>query len=484
MTPFTLQPDHFTLGAMMARTLSLATLIVATATLACAQEPPAYVPPAFVSSGVPEFDAWRTRFAFQAVQVEKKDRAIVEATLTGLVPNLEVTRLNEVQPEFVRPIWAYIASAVSPARVSQGRTLYAQNRDRLLGMSTTIGVPIEYGVAIWGLESGYGGNKGNMDVVRSLATFAYAGRRTALGERELLAVFDILARGDATRATLIGSWAGAMGHTQFMPSSYLSRAVDGDNDGKRDIWNNPVDALASTLSYLSKAGWKGTEPWGFEVNVPTGFDWSLADGTMRPYSYWKSIGVVRDNGTIPDDMPLESSVRLLAPAGAGGAAFLVGGNFDAIRSYNASDSYALSIAILGDQIAGKGILPTRWPTSNPPLGRADATMMQGLLLGLGYEIGTPDGQIGPRSRAALQALQKKESVVADGYPSAAALATVRRVAARAGVSYLPPMPSSPVTAPQSRPQTPATRPASRLVPPPPSKVDPNYNGPAPVKMKW
>jgi membrane-bound lytic murein transglycosylase B len=485
--PFPHQPDHFRLPIMMARTLSLATLIVAISTLACAQEPPAYVPPAFATSGSPEFDAWRTRFAYQAVQIEKKDRAIVEATLTGLVPNVEVTRLNEVQPEFVRPVWAYIASAVSSARINQGRTLFAQNRDRLLGVSTAIGVPTEYAVAIWGLESGYGGNKGSMDVVRSLATFAYAGRRTALGERELLAVFDILARGDATRSTLIGSWAGAMGHTQFMPTSYLSRAVDGDNDGKRDIWNNPTDALASTLSYLSRAGWKAGEPWGLEVTAPAGFDWSLADGTMRSVEFWRLAGINRLGASALTDLPQTTAMRVLAPAGAGGAVFLVGANFDAIRAYNASDAYALSIALLGDQIAGRGTMPTRWPTSNPPLGRVDATQLQGLLLALGYQIGTPDGQIGPRSRAALQTLQKKENVVADGYPSASALATVRAVAAREGVS----VPSAAAPPALARPTeaiapaaVPPTRAPSRIVPSPTSRADPNYKGPPPVKMTW
>jgi membrane-bound lytic murein transglycosylase B len=480
---------------MMARTLSLATLIVATSTLACAQEPPAYVPPAFVTSGSAEFDAWRTRFAYRAVQIEKKDRIIVETTLTGLAPNPEVKRLNEAQPEFTRPVWAYIASAVSSARIGQGRTLFAQNRDTLLGMSTTIGVPTEFAVAIWGLESGYGSNKGSSDVVRSLASLAYTGRRTALGESELLAVFDILARGDATRSTLIGSWAGAMGHTQFMPSSYLSRAVDGNNDGKRDIWGTPVDALASTLNYLSRAGWKGSEPWGFEATAPVGFDWSLADGTMRSVESWKQAGIKRVDGRSLDDLPLANTMRLLAPAGASGAVFLVGGNFDAIKSYNASDSYALSVALLGDQIAGRGALPSRWPTDNPPIGRALATEMQTLLLGMGYQVGTPDGQIGPRSRGALQAFQKSVNVVADGYPSLGALTTLRAAAARAGVTYTPPVPGAPApvvpslggatpsaTSTSTAPVTPP-RP-SRIVPPPPSRTDPNYTGPPPVKMKW
>ena len=478
----------------MARTLSLATLIVATSTLACAQEPPAYVPPAFVTSGSPEFDAWRTRFATRAVGVEKKDRVIVEATLTGLTPNPDVKRLNEAQPEFTRPIWAYIASAVSGPRISQGRTLFAQNRDTLLGISTNLGVPTEYAIAIWGLESGYGANKGSSDVVRSLASLAYTGRRTALGESELLAVFDILARGDATRATLVGSWAGAMGHTQFMPSSYLSRAVDGNNDGRRDIWNTPVDALASTLTYLSRAGWKGSETWGFEAIAPAGIDWSLADGTMRSVEFWKLAGIKQVSGRTLDSLPGANVMRLMVPAGAGGAIFLVSGNFDAIKSYNNSDAYALSVALLGDQIAGRGALPTRWPTDNPPIGRAQATELQTLLAGLGYQVGTPDGQIGPRSRGALQAFQKSQNLIADGYSSLSALIAVRAGAARAGITYTPPPPTAPVAAVTpvtAAPTTTATTPRptpiptpTRSVPPPASKPDPNYVGPAPVKMKW
>jgi membrane-bound lytic murein transglycosylase B len=470
---------------MMARTLSLATLLVAIATTACAQEPPAYVPPAFATSGSPEFDAWRTRFAYRAVQVEKKDRAIVEATLTGLAPNPEVKRLNEAQPEFTRPVWAYIASAVSQARITQGRALYAQNKDALLGLSTNVGVPTEYAIAIWGLESGYGSNKGSSDVVRSLASLAYQGRRTALGESELLAVFDILARGEATRSTLVGSWAGAMGHTQFMPSSFLSRAVDGDNDGRRDIWNTPIDALASTLTYLSRAGWKGNEVWGFEVNAPDGFDWSLADGTMRTVETWRLAGVTRIGGQTLSTLPNANMMRLLAPAGAGGAAFLLSGNFDAIKSYNNSDSYALSVALLGDQIAGRGTMPTRWPTTNPPLGRTDALELQSLLLAMGYQVGTPDGQVGPRTRAALQAYQKSQNVLADGYASSAALAVVRAGAARAGVTYTPPPPSGVAPPIPQLGGTPSqSRPPTRSLAPPPSRVDPNYTGPPPVKMKW
>jgi lytic murein transglycosylase len=410
---------------MKKRILCLAVSVIATTNAACAQAPLAYVPPAFATSGSPEFDAWRTRFAYRAVQMEGKDARIVEATLAGLSPNPEVKRLNEAQPEFVRPIWDYIASAVSQARIEQGQALLTRHRTDLAPIAERAGVPVEFTIAIWGLESGYGANKGSSDVVRALASFAYSGRRTQLGESELLAVFDILARGEATRETLIGSWAGAMGHTQFMPSSFLAKAIDGDGDGKRDIWNSPRDALASTLNYLGQAGWVKGQPWGFEVQVPAGFDWSLADGTLRPISFWVGQNVVRRGGDLASAAVPEPQMRLLAPAGAQGSVFLVGRNFDAIRNYNASDAYALSVALLADQIAGRGAMPDRWPVANPPVRRSEAMEMQTLLNGMGFTVGVVDGQMGPKSRAALQAFQKAQGLTADGYPSQSALQSLR-----------------------------------------------------------
>jgi membrane-bound lytic murein transglycosylase B len=493
---------------MMTRALSLAVLVFASATLACAQEPASYVPPEFASSGSPEFDAWRKAFAFKAVQIEGKDRAIVEANLAGLAPDPSVARLNESQPEFVRPIWAYLASAVSQSRIDQGRAALATRREILQADAARIGVPAEIAVAIWGLESSYGAIKGNSDVVRSLASFAYAGRRQELGERELLAVFDILARGEAERATLVGSWAGAMGHTQFMPSSFLSRAVDGDGDGRRDIWNNPVDALASTMNYLAKAGWNKDEPWGTEISVPDGFDWSLADGSFKTVAQWRSLGLRRVGSSSLEALPQTMQARVLAPAGAGGAAFLLGRNFEAIKSYNNADAYALAVALLADQIAGRGQMPTRWPTANPPLARSAARELQGLLNGLGYEVGTPDGAVGPRTRAALQRFQKEAGFMADGYGSALALEQVRQVAQARGLALNAPPPTQGTQAPST--QVPSTVPSSSVPPAtpipsppaagvpassssvvrpaqspvPPSRMDPNYKGPPPVRMTW
>ncbi|GIU67734.1 lytic murein transglycosylase [Candidatus Phycosocius spiralis] len=447
-------------------------MAVVTASLAGAQVPLSYVPPAFLTSGTPEFDAWRTAFASKAVLVGNKAPTIVEATLANISPNPDVKRLNESQPEFVRPIWSYMTSAVSLSRIEVGRIEFEKRKEALKISTAQSGVPLEFAIAIWGVESSYGANKGDLDVVRSLATLAYTGRRTGLGEAELLAVFDILARGEATRADLVGSWAGAMGHTQFMPSSFLDRAVDGDGDGKRDIWSNPIDALASTQNYLTRAGWRSDEKWGSEVTVPPQFDWNLLDGVMRPLSFWRGLGIElattistpnEAGGAIRVPESDNWQVRLLAPAGVRGAIFLVGTNYNAIRAYNAADAYALSVALLGDQIAGRGTLPTTWPLDNPPLGRTGTTEIQTLLLGSGFDVGIADGQAGPRTRAALQAYQKAKGLAPDGYVSVQALEMVRAEVNANTIGKAEP---------------------SKLNPPPPSAMDPNYKGPPPVKVTW
>lgn len=451
---------------MMGRTLAASALFAVIATVACAQEGvmqtarPAWVPPAFETSGSAEFDAWRTRFAATAVNTNGADPAIVVAALSGIAPDPTVKRLNESQPELVRPIWDYLRNAISDARISQGRSELAARGARMAPMVERYGVPLEYAISIWAMESNFGAVRGSMDVVRSLATLAYTGRRTALGERELLAVFEILRRGEAARPQLIGSWAGAMGHTQFMPTSFLARAVDGDGDGVRDIWSDPDDALASTMNYLKDAGWPAGQIWGFETRLPAGFDWALADGQMRPLSAWRAVGfspVAGDLGPLDDAMEL----RLLVPAGAAGPVFLVGRAYLAIRDYNNSDSYALAVALIGDRVAGRSQLPTGWPVDNPPLQRTEAREMQTLLNTLGFDVGTPDGIAGSRTRAALQAFQRANGLIPDGYPSRAALEGLRRVA---GVAVAPP---------------PATPPAG---PAPPGTARPGEDPNTPVRM--
>lgn len=415
--------------------------VCAAAIAACADDADTlYVPPAFATSGNTDFDVWRTDFASRAVNIHHKDAAIIEAMLIGLTPNETVTRLNDSQPEVVRPIWSYLNSALNQARINQGQALYLEHKDKLANASQSTGVPAELAIAIWGMESAYGANKGSMDVVRALATFAYKGRRVQLGETELLAVADILKSGDASRETLIGSWAGAMGHTQFMPTSYLSRAIDGDGDGKKDIWNDPDDALASTLNFLKIAGWKQGEPWGREVQIAPDFDYSLADGTMHPLSFWRQNGMISPFADVPDDW----MVRMFVPAGANGPKFLVGANYQSIRSYNASDSYALSVALLSDFVVGKrNAMPNNWPVDDPPLRRTDAMEMQNYLTRLGYDIGTIDGAPGQKTKAALQAFQKSKGFVADGYPSMSALLQLRNHFGIAPPAQQPVTPSGP-----------------------------------------
>lgn len=419
-------------GAMMARLIPLSVVLAAMATLACAQEgatrtaEPPWVAPGFETSGSPEFDAWRARFAAVAVNEHRADPAIVVAALAGLAPDPTVKRLNEAQPELVRPIWDYLRSAVSEARIARGRAELAARRAQLQPLVDAHGVPLEFAIAIWAMESNFGGNRGSMDVVRSLATLAYTGRRTQLGERELLAVFEILRRGEASRSMLIGSWAGAMGHTQFMPTSFLARAIDGDGDGVRNIWTDADDGLASTLNYLQAAGWPAGQTWGFETRLPGEFDWALADGQFRPLSFWRLAGFAPvATGIAASDPAME--LRLLVPAGAEGPVFLVGRGYMAIRDYNASDSYALAVAIIGDAIAGRGQLPTGWPTGNPPVQRAEAREMQERLNALGFDVGVPDGIAGSNTRRQLQAFQRSRGLTPDGYPSRFALEALRSV---------------------------------------------------------
>lgn len=390
--------------------------------IACADETkPLYIAKDYGTSGDAEFDAWRKSFSEKAVNVNGKDPSIIESMFDGVTPNITVTNLNNSQPETIKPVWSYINSAVNANRIKIGIEQYPIYKDKLSEISNSTGVPTEVVIAIWGMESAYGAVKGDIDAVRALSTLGYKGRRTALGESELLYIADMLKNGDITREGLRGSWAGAMGHTQFMPSSYINRAIDGDNDGKKDIWNNPIDALASSMNFLKIAGWKANEPWGRLVEVKPDFDYSLADGTYRQISFWRANGIISQNSDFPSDW----NVRLLVPAGANGPKFLVGVNFAAIRNYNASDSYALSVALLSDEIKGQSQMPNNWPINDPPLKRNDAIEMQTILTRMGFDIGTIDGAPGAKTKAALQAFQKSRGLVADGYPSIAALNSLR-----------------------------------------------------------
>ncbi|HEX6866349.1 MAG TPA: lytic murein transglycosylase [Caulobacteraceae bacterium] len=418
--------------------------LIALLAVACAQNTveaprpapePQPVPPAWPQPAPPEpepaaadelsFEAWLRGYRMEALAAGIP-ASVVERELSGLTPNPSVVKLDGKQPEFSRPVGEYVQGVTSEARVGQG----AQYRDSLsyLGaIEQRYGVPREVVLAVWALESSYGKVQGDMDVVRSLATLAWDGRRRDWAEDELTAALRIIARGEATRSQLKGSWAGAMGQTQFLPSVYLKTAVDGDGDGKRDIWGSTHDALASTANYLAQAGWLSGQGWAWEVTLPPGFDYSLSEGPKEPPSWWQAKGVRRADGASWSGAEANAPMQLILPAGADGPAFLVGPNHFAIRAYNNSTSYALGVGVLADRLAGRPAIAKRWP-DEVPLSLYARQQAQRDLAKVGFDPGPADGIIGANTRAALRDWQKARGLPADGYLSPA---VIRRLSAEA-----------------------------------------------------
>ncbi len=329
----------------------------------------------------------------------------------------QVLALTTAQPEFVRPIWEYLDRAVSETRISTGQERLAQYADTLAAIERTYGVDRHVVLAIWGVESNYGSNTGDRSVIRSLATLAAGdARRSRYWRSECIAALRILQRGDITPERMTGSWAGAMGHTQFMPTTYHAHAVDFDKDGRRDIWGSIADGLASTANYLRASGWRAEDPWGFEVVLPEGLDYGLsAPGRAQPAAFWRQLGVTRPGGVAVRDTV--SPLQLILPAGAQGPAFLVTGNFRAILRYNPAEAYALAVGHLADRIAGAEPVAGPWPATDRPLLKAEREELQKLLLQHGLDTGTPDGIIGAQSRAAIRSFQRTRGLPEDGYPS-------------------------------------------------------------------
>lgn len=318
----------------------------------------------------------------------------------GLAPDMGVLDLLDAQPEFTTPIWDYLAPLVDEQRIADGRAMLETHAATLAQVAREYAVDPQTVVAVWGVESDYGRAFGKRPLLQSLATLSCFGRRQAFFRGELFATLALLQSGDLRAEGLVGSWAGAFGHTQFMPSTYRRIAVDGDGDGRRDLVGSIPDALASTANYLVRAGWRSDEPWGYEVKLPEGFDASVAGRkSKRPVAEWQRLGVLRaDGSTLPAS---EAPAGLLLPASANGPAFLVLRNFDAIYSYNAAESYALAIALLSDRLRGGGPLLAAWPTDDPGLDRNQRRHLQILLLARGHAIGAADGMIGTLTRRAI-----------------------------------------------------------------------------------
>ncbi|WP_336966227.1 lytic murein transglycosylase [Acinetobacter pittii] len=328
----------------------------------------------------------------------------------NLTPDYSVIDKLNYQPEFSTPIWDYLSGLVDEERVELGKQKLAQHRDVLNRASQVYGVPPETIVAVWGVESNFGDISGKYPLLQALGTLSCEGRRQSYFRTEFFATMRILQRGDLTVDQLKGSWAGAFGHTQFMPSTYERLAVDFDGDGRRDLVSSTADALASTANFLNKAGWQTGMPWGFEVKVPQ--DMSI-DGegrrSKKSLSSWSARGVTRIDGSPLVQGPLSSSTSagLMAPAGGNGPVFLVFKNFDAIYSYNAAESYGLAIAHLSDRLKGAGPFVASWPTDDPGTSRAERREIQQFLINRGYDIGAVDGLIGDKTRVAIRQEQTR-----------------------------------------------------------------------------
>jgi membrane-bound lytic murein transglycosylase B len=368
------------------------------------------------------FRAWLEAFKAEARQQGIGD-ATLERAFAATRYNARVIELDSHQPEFVKPVWEYIAGVVTEDALRRGRQKLVEHRGLLERVRQRFGVPPEYIVAIWRIESGFGANFGGFRVVDSLATLAYAGRRQDFWKRELIVALRLVDRGEVPLEKLVGSWAGAMGHTQFMPSAFQDVAVDFDGDGKRDLWSSLPDVFASTANHLVKGGWSGGQPFAIEVRLPPNFDYGLADTLRQPAVEWAKLGILRADGRpLP---PWTGDTAIIVPAGHRGPAFLVGGNYRALLDYNNAMSYALALGLFAERLRGGGRVIRPWPVGDRQLSRTDKEELQRLLAERGFDPGKIDGMIGPASRAAIRNFQRQAGLPADGYADHALLERVR-----------------------------------------------------------
>ncbi|WP_372837264.1 lytic murein transglycosylase [Puniceibacterium confluentis] len=366
------------------------------------------------------YDAWVAAFRNRAQQQGLSDQVLGSAFRSaGFLPG--VVERDRNQTEFSRSLEDYLAIVASPDKVATGRSALSQYGSLLNEIENRYGVPARVTAAVWGMESNYGARRGDIPVISATSTLAYDGRRGVFFEKQLIAALKILQNGDVTPAGLVGSWAGAMGHTQFIPTTYQAYAVDFRGDGRRDIWSDdPTDGLASTAAYLAASGWRRGVPWGQEVRVPSGFDASRAGrGNRRAAGEWSALGVrPASGGALPDHGP----AALLLPTGPNGPAFLAYRNFDVILRYNNSENYGIGVGYLSDRVAGAAPLAARFPPDRNGLTIDDRQRLQQRLTARGFDTGGTDGVIGPKSEAAIRAYQASAGLPVTGQPSPAMLA--------------------------------------------------------------
>jgi lytic murein transglycosylase len=346
-----------------------------------------------------------------------------DANMPGLIFDPGPVRSSGGQREFTRPFWEYVNGAVSAARIDAGKAAAGRAGDAFGWIRSNLGVDRAVVAGIWGMESNFGAGMGSSDVLRSTASLAFQRVRGDFYRQQCIAALKILDEGHVTRAGLVGSWAGAMGQPQFIPTSFLKYAIDADGDGRKDIWRSNMDALASAANHLKLDGWMGGLPAAFEVAMPDRMDWDYADRTARhDFAVFQHLGFRRPGG---DALPARGQGGLFLPAGANGPAFIVTDNFEVIRQYNTSDSYALAVAHLGNRIFGGGPIRKAWPTGERQLSSSEIMELQRLLQARGHPVGRIDGRIGQGTRKLVQIEQRRLGLVPDGHPSPVVLARLR-----------------------------------------------------------
>ncbi|MDX1796535.1 MAG: lytic murein transglycosylase [Hydrogenovibrio sp.] len=382
----------------------------------------AYTPPKQTEA---DFQQWLTDFKKQAEKAGISPKTVSKA-FADVHLNRRVLELDRKQPEFTRTFWQYFNRAVTDWRIEKGSELYKKYKPELAKVTKKYGVPERFLIAFWGMETNFGGYTGNTPIIESLATLAYDDRRSDYFSQELISALKIIDQGNATVDQMKGSWAGAMGQCQFMPSNYLAYAVDGDGSGHKDLWNSLPDIFFSMGNFLHALGWQRGENWGREVQLPKQFDLTLADGkTMRPLSEWKKMGItLADGRALPIDTDMKAA--LLLPYDYRGPAFLVFDNFFVMKKWNRSDSYALAVGHLADRIIGRPPLSKKQPDDDQAMTRQQVIELQERLKQEGYHLGVLDGIAGYQTRQAVRKYQEKAGLPADGYPSFRMLSILRK----------------------------------------------------------
>lgn len=339
---------------------------------------------------------------------------VISKHLGHISHNIKVIEFDRRQPEFSESFANYFNKRVNTWRISKGQQMLKQHQKLLLNLQATYGIPPQYLMAFWGLETNFGSYKGKMSIIRSLVTLACDQRRRDFFTKELMLALKLAEREDLNSDTMLGSWAGAMGHTQFMPSAYMRYAVDGDGDGKINLWDSIPDALTSAANFLKNLGWKSGFRWGREVSLADNFQYQHSGiNSAKPINRWGEIGVTKTNGKPIANADIEAA--LLVPAGHKGPAFLVYDNFSVIMRWNHSQFYAIAVGRLADRISGAGQLH-RPAVKTPNLTATQMLSLQQKLIALGFDVGKPDGIMGPATQKGLREYQYSQKMVADGFP--------------------------------------------------------------------